>query len=277
MLKTKAPEGNPNYYIVSVLTKFPYSILQQLMTHRTMSTITSDGLLFTSVSSASKRAITKFIDDSNDIFIPRYSERIGGMNSVEVPSLQGEFEGVWREVYSDIEAATAKLLEKFPKIAKSLVNSILAPFATTNVMITSFLEEGSDMGWDRYFKLREHKDAQLEHYYVAKLIRQAIEDTPAQISRTHIPLGKNIINSACNCAYLSYGNFNKAETQSEERNLEFVNKLLDNGHLGVFEHQLKFTDTPSNHSYYKEGWTTARQMLVYDNVPTVERMFNDAK
>lgn len=273
MLKTKAPEGNPNYHIVSVLTEFPYPILQQLMTHRTMSAITSDGLLFTSVSSASKRAKTKFIN--GDIFVPRYSERIGGMNSVEVPSLQGEFEGVWREVYSDIEAVAAKLLDKFPKIAKSLVNSILAPFATTDIMVTSFLEEGSDMGWDRYFKLREHKDAQIEHYHVAKLIREAVEETPTQISRTHIPLGGNIINSACNCAYLSYGNFNKAETQSVEQNLDFVNKLLQNEHLGVFEHQLKFTNT-SNHSYYK-GWSTARQMLAYDNVSTVERMFRDAK
>jgi thymidylate synthase ThyX len=80
---------------------------------------------------------------------------------------------------------------------KQIVNRILEPFAHINVLVTA-------TEWDNFFALRDHPDAQPEIQALAKVMREARDESVPVEDDMHSPYHDDPKRSAARCARVSY-------------------------------------------------------------------------
>lgn len=129
---------------------------------------------------------------------------------------------------------------------KQLASRILMPWVWMTVIITS-------TELSNYFKLRDHDDAQPEIRIVAKMLREQLDQTNAQILHPgewhipfaadlgEIPLALCLLIASGRLARTSYENhFGVRNTEDDVR---LAHDLMKDGHMSPFEHCCKAMDT----------------------------------
>jgi thymidylate synthase ThyX len=222
--------------LTTMQTEYPRFIHSEMLRHRMFSH-----------SVASSRAIPteKNIERvRRDPFIPTtFNKRVKGMGVGEAFSEadQDKARYIWEQAAADM-ADSAELLNELG-LDKSRANRLLEPFLYVTDIITA-------TEWDNFFALRDHSAAQPEFQQLARLMREALEESApwtVNYGEWHLPLTSDFPMdsfdgnwepwkriSAGRCARVSFDKQNEAETPeaSEER----AHRLIASGHLSPFEH-----------------------------------------
>ncbi|MEN9275802.1 MAG: hypothetical protein Q6K17_04605 [Gloeomargarita sp. GMQP_bins_5] len=256
-----------------LLTRFPYTLIQELATHRLLR---QGGLVevlgdtnpfteWTSRSSGSTRAIPverviqRILEDP---FIPQFSRHQKGMQGVEVndPDFQAENERVWQAALEQNIALARQLAAQ--GVHKQHVNDLLKPFLRIPILITA-------TEWENFFYLRTDKPCRPEFRAWAIGIQQALQASQPQTLQPgewHIPFGdqmppglslaEQLQVATARCARLSYATHDgKRDVQEDFR---LYHQLLQDGHLGPFEHSAMAVD---------DYLTTPQKIPCYAHVP----------
>lgn len=140
---------------------------------------------------------------------------------------------------------------------KQVVNRLLEPFQYIKVIVTA-----TD-GWDNFFKVRNHPDAQPEMQELARCMKEAMDASSPKLLKPgewHAPYyygsftdekGNPDVETAlklsvARCARVSYLNHDNSSPDIE-KDIALYNRLLEAGHYSPFEHQA----TPMQ---YPEGY-----------------------
>ena len=148
-------------------------------------------------------------------------------------------------------------------VHKQWVNRLLEPFMWHTVIVSS-------TEWDNFFNLRCHPDAQDEIRIVARLMRDALNDSePNQlaIGEWHLPYSDPEFDcdveesdwpklSAGRCARVSY--LTHDGKRSPEADLDLFNKLAASGHWSPMEHAAMCMGGPSRVRNFV-GWNQLRE------------------
>lgn len=237
--------GETDKVLISMMCTHPYSILVEISKYSRIR-----------INSASLRAIptAKIIEmvEANP-FIPEFTKNQKGMAANEYLNEQGRFyaEADWEGALKDA-IAHAKYLAELG-VAKQDVNRLLAPFMWNTIIATAPLTD-----WLHLLNQRLHPDADKKFQRLAQEIRTSLNNAEFAENEQHLPFGTyemvdfsqplpenkythdaiSVINNIAQIARVSY--LNRGEFTFEQ-NLEFVNKLIANGHWSPFDHIAKFT------------------------------------
>lgn len=263
--------------VTVLLTRFPYTLLQELATHRLLRQggvveVLGDTNPFTEVtsrSSASSRAIPverviqRILDDP---FLPRFSQQQKGMQGLEIddPEFQTQNEHIWRNALEQNIHFARQLAAQ--GVHKQHVNDLLKPFLRIPILITA-------TEWDNFFHLRTDKPCRPEFRAWAIAIRDSLHNSqpqPLRPGQWHIPFGDQMPPhlsprtqlqvATARCARLSYATH--SGTRDVQEDVRLHEQLLQDGHLGPLEHSAVavadyFTAPPKIPSYaYLPGQST---------------------
>lgn len=263
--------------VTVLLTRFPYTLLQELATHRLLRQgglvdVLGDTNPFTEVTSRSsgssraipvERVIQRILDDP---FIPQFSQHQKGMQGVEIddPEFQAKNEQIWRNALEKNITLARELAAQ--GVHKQHVNDLLKPFLRIPILITA-------TEWDNFFHLRTDKPCRPEFRAWAIAIQQTINHSQPQElppGAWHIPFGdqmppdlsllERLQVATARCARLSYATH--AGKRDVQEDIRLHEQLLQDGHMGPFEHSAMavadyFTAPPKIPCYaYVPGQTT---------------------
>lgn len=237
--------------ITTLQLRFHRFILPEFNTHRMFSR---------NASSSRAIPVKKLIDQvRNDPALPvHWGANQPGMQAEKENSALIRYEGgafqsefTASEFWEDICSLQCSDLAETMSDAgyhKQIVNRLTEAFQYVNVIVTA-------TEWDNFFKLRLHKDAQPEIRELARVMKQAMdESTPEQLQLGdwHLPyvskeeyqdlknlgLSKHKIRmvSSARCARVSYLNHDQSEPVLA-KDLDLSEMLLQAGHMSPFEHQ----------------------------------------
>lgn len=145
---------------------------------------------------------------------------------------------------------------------KQIVNRLLEPFQFINVVVTA-------TEWDNFFNLRLHKDAQPEIYELARVMKQAMDESKPNIiegNYWHVPYVEDgyikgnhdyldyIKCSVARCARVSYLNHDNT-SPDVEKDVALHDMLLEAGHMSPFEHVATPMDWDSMEIYDAGTWS----------------------
>ena len=242
-----------------LLTRFPYTLIQEPATHRLISQGTAQYFTealdninpfgpFIARSSASTRAIPvekliqKVLDDP---FIPTWSKHQKGMSGIEDNDL--EFQERMDLVHRrHLNTAIAEAREMVALGAhKQHINDLLKPWLRIPILATA-----TEKGWNNFFQLRTDKPCRPEFREYAIWIKEAYDNSKPKELRPgewHIPFSEHMHEdivddiemikiASARCARLSYASHDGEI--SKERDLSLAESLINDGHMGPFEHSL---------------------------------------
>jgi len=247
-----------------LLTRFPYTLIQEAATHRLISQGTCNFYVLdstnpftelTSRSSASTRAIPveRLIQSViNDPFIPNWSKHQKGMSGIEDDD--AEFKAKMSAIHKRHMWASIVEAREMVRLGahKQHINDILKPFLRIPILVTA-----TQNGWNNFIKLRTDKSCRVEFREYALEIKKALEESQPevlQVGQVHMPF-KEVMHpnltlreqkqvASARCARLSYSSHDGVF--SLERDLELFGTLLREGHMGPFEHILTAVSKDSN-------------------------------
>ena len=237
--------------VTVLLTRFPYTLVQELATHRLLRQggvveVLGDTNPFTEVTSRSsastraipvERVIQRILDDP---FIPQFSQHQKGMQGVEIddPEFQYKNAMIWRQALEQNIQLARQLAAQ--GVHKQHVNDLLKPFLRIPILITA-------TEWENFFHLRTDKPCRPEFRVWAIAIKQAMEQSTPKVLKPgdwHIPFGdqmppglslsEQLQVATARCARLSYATHDGKRDVQEDMRL--YNQLLQDGHMGPFEH-----------------------------------------
>jgi len=243
--------------VTVLLTRFPYTLLQELATHRLLRQgglveVLGDTNPFTEVTSRSsgssraipvERVIQRILDDP---FIPQFSQQQKGMQGIEIddPEFQHKNETIWREVLEQSIKFARNLAAQ--GVHKQHVNDILKPFLRIPILITA-------TEWENFFHLRTDKPCRPEFRTWAIAIKSKIDQSiPKELKpgEWHIPFGdqmppglswlEQLQVATARCARLSYATHDGKRDVQEDVRLH--DQLLQDGHMGPLEHSAMAVD-----------------------------------
>jgi thymidylate synthase ThyX len=247
-----SPEGQR---LLTIETSYPRFLHSEMLRHRMFSH-----------SVASSRAIPteRLIDQvRNNPFIPEtFNKRVKGMgvgDPLEELAAEAALKA-WRVAAQ--EAADAAEFLMGIGLDKSRANRFLEPFLFVTDIITA-------TEWDNFFALRDHPAAQLEFQKLARMIREAIEDSCPYVvnyGQWSLPLTNHDFPfddgepdwehwkmvSASRCARVSFDNHTASEPR--ERTIERAERLIASGHLSPFEHVAR--------PFTQDEWRQARWLEI---------------
>jgi thymidylate synthase ThyX len=251
--------------------KYPRFIHSEFMTHRMFSR---------NASSSRAIPVAKMIEAvENDPAMPIH----WGKN---VPGMQAKEEFVGRDTidcermwFNALDAAldAARKMNAYG-LHKQVVNRILEPFQHISVVCTAV-----EAGYNNFFNLRYHPDAQPEIQALAMVMYEAkglSEPNLLQIGEWHLPyitqeereeLGNGVLKkiSAARCCRVSYNKHDGTKANLEE-DLDLCEKLIGSVplHASPFEHQAAPDKLDCLDSWYESylhgnliGWKQYRKML----------------
>jgi hypothetical protein len=237
--------------VTVLLTRFPYTLVQELATHRLLRQggvveVLGDTNPFTEMTSRSsastraipvERVIQRILDDP---FIPQFSQHQKGMQGVEIddPEFQYKNAMIWRQALEQNIQLARQLAAQ--GVHKQHVNDLLKPFLRIPILITA-------TEWENFFHLRTDKPCRPEFRVWAIAIKQAMEQSTPKVLKPgdwHIPFGdqmppglslsEQLQVATARCARLSYATHDGKRDVQEDMRL--YNQLLQDGHMGPFEH-----------------------------------------
>lgn len=241
--------------LTTVEATYPRFIHSELMTHRMFSR-----------NAASSRAIPtrKIIDKvgTNPAMPIFWGKNKRGMSPIAEVEDPEQAKALWLEA-RDKAVEVAKQLRAI-KIHKQVVNRILEPFVWMTTIITA-------TQWSNWDSLRIHQDAQQEISHLAKLIKEARNESNPTLREWHLPyisaeelqeLGLEACKkiSVARCARVSY--LTHDGTRDPQKDLELHQRLLtgsDHGHWSPFEHVARALYTPLQSGNFV-GWEQYRKM-----------------
>lgn len=164
-------------------------------------------------------------------------------------------------------AATAVYLDKDLSIHKQVVNRLLEPFTSIQVVCSA-------TEWENFYKLRLAPDTEPNMFALAKAMKEAQDNSTPKLLKEgqwHLPYitEKEYEEmdpwdlrrvSAARCARVSYKLFDGSTNL--QKDFELAEKLLASKHMSPFEHQA----IPDPRSYHKNfwgnfrGWVQSRQL-----------------
>ncbi len=164
-------------------------------------------------------------------------------------------------------ATTAEHLDKNLNIHKQVVNRLLEPFTSIQVVCSA-------TEWDNFYNLRLAPDTEPNMYALAKAMKEAQDNSTPKLLKEgqwHLPyITPEELEeqdpwdlrrvSAARCARVSYKLFDGSTNL--QKDFELAEKLLASKHMSPFEHQA----TPDPNSYHNNfwgnfrGWVQSRQM-----------------
>ena len=248
--------------LVTFVITYPRIILAELNTHRMLSR-----------STASSRAIPikKQIEKvGNNCFYPSWwgaSQKGMQANEELEVNYQNEAVNEWEEASRYAMRYAAKL--DLYGVHKQIANRMLEPFSYVTTIVTA-------TDWANFFKLRAHKDAQPEFMVLAFRMLDALVNSVATKTDSHIPFGDQMepgltedekMRVACaRCARVSYENFSGSRNSKED--LRLADSLIHSGHMSPFEH----VATAFPQSVYVgnfRGWVQYRKKIPKENINRV--------
>lgn len=246
------------------VTTFRYeiwrSLLPEVLTYRSCAR-----------SAASSRAIPAHINIERvrtEPFVPTYvGKEHKGMSPSEF--LTGDsrvfFENNWSFCASEAANRADTMLAL--GVSKSIINRILEPYNTINVLMT-----GATHHWEWLFKQRTAADAEPNLRELVLMMQEQYNASEPVERKYHLPFATNLpFNadyewertmriSAARCARLSYTPHGSPKTDVEA-DLALANKLLKSKHFSPFEHQLFPDDCHSGMNAISPYVCTFRQLL----------------
>lgn len=235
--------------------RFPRFILPELNTHRVFSR--------NSASSRARSISRSFTEVMEDPFIPQpFTKNKKGMSGTTLDGKhQKACERAWlasrdaamisaldllvgeekrRSIMGDDITQYHKVIDAYdmeldePSVHKQHVNRLLEPFMWHTTVLSS-------TEWDNFFGLRIAPDAQPEIYELACKMKEAFDNSNAQVCTYHLPyieFGKeldvfDIKRSVACCASVSYKAPEELGDAAVERIFE---QMADHKHLSPFEH-----------------------------------------
>jgi hypothetical protein len=237
--------------VTVLLTRFPYTLLQELATHRLLRQggvveVLGDTNPFTEVTSRSsgssraipvERVIQRILDDP---FIPQFSQHQKGMQGIEIddPEFQAQNEQIWRNALAQNVDFARQLAAQ--GVHKQHVNDLLKPFLRIPILITA-------TEWENFFYLRTDKPCRPEFRAWAIAIRESLNNSqPQELNpgEWHIPFGDQMPEglsraaqlqvATARCARLSYATHSGHRDVQEDVRLH--EQLVRDGHMGPLEH-----------------------------------------
>lgn len=148
----------------------------------------------------------------------------------------------WVDIYYDRVYNHDDISFDIPNVHKQNANRLIEPFMWHEAIITSSY-------WDNFFKLRCSSLAQPEMERTADVMREAINNSTPITSDYHIPLVDNegseshddfvedMLDSAANCAKISYNDVNQTKEATHKHNVDMAIRLICDRHMSPFEHQ----------------------------------------
>lgn len=254
--------------LVSILTSYPRFIHAEVLRHRVFSS-----------SVASSRAIPTenlIKQVREDPFVPEtFNERVKGMGVGEALNERTHqaAHAVWENAANYAASYSDQLMGL--GVDKSRVNRLLEPYLFVTHLITA-------TEWSNFFALRDHPDAQPEFQKIARMMREAMDESEPQhleYGWWHLPLvtsreltqlcdfrldygerqNCDSVNdevdrwkyiSAGRCARVSYDK--QGESEDHERSIFRAQLLIDSGHMSPFEHVVR----PM--TYEESSWESQR-------------------
>ena len=240
--------------ISTVFTRSPLSYHPQNMTHRVFSRNAGSARAMP-IGAVLQRIV------ADPVHPMCYLKNQAGMQGYETldPEVAKECEAIW-DLHREMTMGAVRKLSALG-LHKQYANRLLVPHQHIDVLWTT-------VGWENFFHLRNHPDAQPEEQLFAQAVQKALEESTPQLLREgewHLPwirnedwdrafeylgvgnsnspasmndvldLLKNI--SASRCATLSYGNAD-GTASTFEKDIARVAKLQgDPLHASPFEHQ----------------------------------------
>lgn len=234
ILLTTSRDG---FSLLTMELTYPRFIHAEVMTHRALAK-----------NASSSRAIPSlhFIEqaENNPVLPLRFGQNQKGMQDTG-DCILNEAQAIedWRRLARDVAGQCRAYRES--GVHKQIANRPLEPYTNIKVVVTGNIGiEG--YGWDWFFSLRDHEDAQPEIKDLAQKIKASLKSIKAVESDMHFPyvtdaelespLGHRhlMLISAARCARVSYF---KMEPKSVKEELELANLLLESKHLSPFDHQ----------------------------------------
>lgn len=236
--KVVADSTSNDVRLTTLELRYPRFIHSEFMTHRMFSR---------NASSSRAIPVKKMIEQvDNDPAAPIHwgANQPGMQARVELPDYKkSRAQGTWSRA-SQVAKSKAITLD-FTGAHKQIVNRILEPFQFISVVVTA-------TEWDNFFKLRLHEDAQPEIYELARVMKQAMEESEPTLlgqGQYHVPyteyghtlakfqsnVEEMIKASVARCARVSYLNHDNSEPNME-KDIKLHDQLLNAGHMSPFEH-----------------------------------------
>jgi hypothetical protein len=175
-------------------------------------------------------------------------------------------DGVWLRS-RDAAVAAAQILGDDFNVHKQIVNRLIEPFTWTALVVT-----GNLLGWENFFNLRCHPDAEPHICHVAFLARDAFDagkPLRLEVGQWHLPFvsweERQLYQpetlarcSAARCARVSYENFDGKVDVTKD--LDLAQRLSDNCHMSPFEHQAHPAEFPREN---RHGGNLGNQWVQY--------------
>lgn len=243
-----------NIELITYELEYPKYIHGEVMTHRVFSR-----------NAQSSRAIpveTMINRVQESTWYPVFMKNQKGM-SASIPLEGEELERAkvrWDTAKRDAIHSAYRLLEL--NIHKQVINRLLEPFSTINVIVTS-------TEWNNFFKLRLAPNAMQEIQLLARSMDRNLGEVLAKElcpGQWHLPyitseeeikysLSERKKISSARCARVSYLNHDKAQDYFADMKLH--DGLLADEHMSPFEHQAMALDTSQFFANFR-GWKQYR-------------------
>ena len=216
---------------------FPRFILAEFNTHRMLSRNSNSSRAI-----PPERQIEKVRDNP---FVPEtFNRRVKGMGVGEAIEDQERARATWLHARDAATLAAENLLRL--DCDKSRINRLLEPFLWHSAVVT-----GTE--WDNFFALRDHPAAQPEFQIVARLMREAMDNSePLNIryGEWHLPLSRGFpmddpnpdwdywkLVSAGRLARLT--SYDATSDEDPQKGIERSQGLIGSFHLSPAEHQAR--------------------------------------
>lgn len=227
----KGNVGLENGRLITFELTYPRIIHGEMMTHRVFSR-----------NSASSRAIPveKMIKMTEDNpYIPTYwGKNKSGMQAVEEISEEARVEAKEEWLHArDLAVASAHTLLGLG-VHKEITNRLLEPFMWHTIILTG------DM-WNNFFELRDHEAAHPEIQKLARMMKEAINNSTPKYRIWHVPFvdeeiydehpNQDLLKIAtARCARVSY--LNHDNEIDIDKDIRLHDMLGQYGHMSPFEH-----------------------------------------
>jgi len=236
--------------ITTMQLRYPRFIHAEFMTHRAFSR---------NASSSRAIPVEKLIKDVETTTLRpiHWGKNQPGMQAREEIDDRSKGDAVitWERAQTDAIKYARRLVRL--GVHKQIVNRLLEPFAYINVVVTA-------TEWDNFFYLRDHPDAEPHIQELARVMKEAMEESTIEVSPIHVPYilheekmsakPENIILvSAARCARVSYMT-HEGKEPDWHADLELAGKLSgEPPHLSPFEHQARWAGGHSS-PHHKKDW-----------------------
>lgn len=261
--------------LITIHAHYPRIIHSEIMSHRVFSR-----------NARSSRAVpvkTMIQEVRDDPFIPwHWGKNQPGMQAAEewnAPIVYHDNEGhpfsfTKEEVWKHVAFQAASSAEAFMNAGyhKQVANRLLEPFMYIDTLISS-------TSWENFFHLRDHEDAEPHFHDLAKMIRNAIDESQPEVLHPlewHLPYVTDrekenfetetlIKLSVARCARVSYAPFDGDSSINKE--LERYKKLVSSEplHASPAEHQAQVFHGASwkndLHGNFSPRWVQFRKTL----------------